>query len=209
MAVKRGLKHYSKKFWHLLWKDYSFKGWLFSVIFLFILIKFIFFPVHGFLTGTSLPLAIVESCSMYHEDNLFSDFEEWWDKHETKYSQFTINELDFQEFPLKNGFNKGDILFITRASPEKLEEGDIVIFNANQRNPVIHRIIDIKEGGNERIFSTIGDNNNRQLVFEKEISSEQLIGITKLKIIPYAGWIKLVFYDWQKPESERGFCNER
>jgi signal peptidase I len=208
MTLKKR-KSYWKKFWYLLWRDDSFKGWLFSVIFLFIFIKFIFFPVLGFVTGTSLPLAIVESCSMYHKGNLFSDSDAWWDSHEGKYSEFTINELDFNGFPFKNGFNKGDILFVIGANPEKLEEGDVIIFDASQRNPVIHRIIDIKEENGQRIFATIGDNNKGQLVFEKEILSNQLVGKAVLKAIPYAGWVKLVFYDWQKPAAEKGFCEEK
>src|SRR3989344_3338488 len=114
MVLKRRLKHYWDKFWFLLWKDDSLKGWFFSIVFLFIFIKFIFFPSLGLVTGTSLPLAIVESCSMYHQGNLFSDFDSWWESHNSKYSEFIINDLDFKEFPLKNGFNKGDILFIVR-----------------------------------------------------------------------------------------------
>lgn len=209
MSAKKEVKSLWKKFWFLLWKDDSLKGWVFSIVFLFIFIKFIFFPVLGFAAGTSLPLAIVESCSMYHDRNLFSDSDSWWERHEDKYSEFVINDLDFKDFKLNNGFNKGDILFITRANPKKLEEGDIIIFQANQRNPIIHRIVDIREEGSELVFSTIGDNNQGQLSFEKTITSDQLIGKAVMKVAPYFGWVKLVFYDWQKPESERGFCEER
>ncbi|MDP3992368.1 MAG: signal peptidase I [Nanoarchaeota archaeon] len=208
MTFKKGLKNLWKKFWFLLWKDDSFKGWIFSIIFLFVFIKFIFFPGLSLVTGTSLPLAIVESCSMYHKGNLLSDFGSWWQRHDDKYSEFTINELDFQDFPMNNGFNKGDILFIIRANPEKLEEGDIIIFNANQRNPVIHRIVDIRETNDGKIFSTIGDNNNGQLAFEERITEDMLVGKAVARIAPYFGWVKLVFYDWQKPVSERGFCDE-
>jgi len=208
MTFKKRLKNFWGKFWYLLWKDDSLKGWVFSVIFLFIFIKFIFFPGLSFVTGTSLPLAIVESCSMYHQGNLFSNFDAWWQRHEDKYSQFTINELDFQDFPLKNGFNKGDILFIVKADPKKLKEGDIIIFNANQRNPIIHRIVDIRDTKDGKVFSTIGDNNNGQLEFEDRITEEMLVGKAVARITPYFGWIKLVFYDWQKPPEERGFCDE-
>src|SRR3989304_5536706 len=158
MALKKRLKDYWNKFWFLLWKDDSLKGWIFSIVFLFIFIKFIFFPGLSLVTGTSLPLAIVESCSMYHEGNLLSNFDAWFTRHEDKYSEFSVNISDFQDFTLKNGFNKGDILFIIKANPEKLEKGDVIIFNANQRNPVIHRIVDIKSAaGGEKIFSTMGD----------------------------------------------------
>lgn len=208
MALKKRLKNYWNKFWFLLWKDDSFKGWIFSIIFLFILIKFIFFPGLSIITGTSLPLAIVESCSMYHQGDIFSNFDDWWNRHEDKYADFTINQLDFQDFILKNGFNKGDILFIVKANPDKLKEGDIIIFNANQRNPIIHRIIDIKETSNGKIFSTMGDNNNGQLSFENNITENMLVGKAAFKIAPYLGWIKLVFYEWKKPIEERGLCHE-
>lgn len=209
MTFKKRLKNFWEKFWYLLWKDDSFKGWVFSIIFLFIFIKFIFFPGLSLITGTSLPLAIVESCSMYHQGNLFGNFDAWWQRHENKYSQFTMNELDFRDFLLKNGFNKGDILFIIRADPKKLEEGDIIIFNAGQRNPIIHRIVDIRDTKDGKVFSTIGDNNNGQLEFEDRVTEEMLVGKAVARITPYFGWIKLVFYDWQKPLEERGFCDER
>src|SRR3989344_3320674 len=197
-----------KKFWFLLWKDNSVKGWIFSVIFLFLFIKFIFFPVLSLATGTSLPLAIVESCSMYHQ-GVFSDFDSWFDEHEEKYTAFEINETVFGNFPLERGFNKGDILLITKARPEKVRVGDVIIFTANQRNPIIHRVIEIKENSDgTKVFSTMGDNNNGQLSFEKQITEEQLVGKTVMKLAPYAGWIKLVFYDWKKPVGERGFCVE-
>jgi len=208
MGLKEDLKKFWQKFWFLLWKDDSLKGWIFSIVFLFIFIKFIFFPGLSLVTGTSLPLAIVESCSMYHQGNLLSNFDDWFDRHDAKYADFTINKLDFQDFTLKNGFNKGDILFIVGANPEKLEEGDIIIFNANQRNPIIHRIIDIKETNSTRIFSTIGDNNNGQLSFENGITENMLVGRAAFKLAPYFGWVKLVFYDWKKPVEERGFCDE-
>jgi signal peptidase I len=209
MSLKEGLKKSWKKFWFLLWKDDSLKGWVFSVVFLFIFIKFIFFPFLSLVTGTALPLAIVESCSMYHKGNLFSDLDKWWENHEEKYEEYVINDLDWKYFSFKNGFNKGDILFIIKANPETLEIGDVIIFNANQKNPIIHRIINVREVDGEKIFSTIGDNNNGQLVFEKNILEDQMVGKAVLKLAPYVGWVKLVFYDWNKPGSEKGLCEER
>ncbi|MGA2130537.1 MAG: signal peptidase I [Candidatus Pacearchaeota archaeon] len=208
MAEEKGLKYYLKRFWFLLWKDDSLKGWIFSIIFLFIFIKFIFFPVLSLATGTSLPLAIVESCSMYHQGNLFSDFNAWWTRHDAKYALYIINELDFQAFPLKNGFNKGDILFIVHVDPSKLKVGDIIIFNAGQANPIIHRIVNITETNGQETFSTEGDNNNGQLTFENGITGNQIVGKAVLKVAPYLGWVKLIFYDWEKPVGERGFCHE-
>jgi len=204
MKIKEGLE----KFWFIVWKDDSLKGWIFSIIFLFIFIKLIFFPMLSLVTGTDLPLAIVESCSMYHQGNLLSDYNKWWQNHESKYLKYNIEKEEFENFKFNNGINKGDILFVIKANPETLKVGDTIIFNTNQQNPVIHRIIEIKKENNEYIFSTIGDNNNGQLSFEKNIKSELLIGKASFKIAPYFGWVKLIFYDWAKPASERGFCEE-
>lgn len=214
--TKRGekIKSLLKKFWHLLWKDDSLKGWIVSIIFLFVFIKLIFFPILNLVTGTTLPLAIVESCSMYHQGNIFSNYGGWWTRHELKYSQLDILKSQFDDFIFKRGFNKGDILFTMGVKPEKLKLGDIIIFKAGQANPVIHRIIKIERKvdgqGNLGVltFSTIGDNNNGQLSFENNISSEKIIGRAVFRITPYLGWLKLVFFEHLKPQSERGLCRE-
>ena len=208
MSLKRQVKSFWKNFWFLLWKDESLKGWLFSIVFIFIFIKFAFFPGLSFVTGTSLPLAIVESCSMYHDGNLLSNFDKWFQRHEGKYSEFGIEKNGFENFWLRKGLNKGDILFVVGISPDKIKVGDIVIFNANQRNPIIHRVVQIKENKGEKIFSTIGDNNNGQLPFETEIKSLDIVGKPVLKLVPDLGWIKLIFFERLKNQSERGFCSE-
>ncbi len=203
------LKETLKKFWFLLWKDDSLKGWIFSIIFIFIIVKFVFFPLMNLATGTSLPLAIVESCSMHHSGFVFSNFDSWYDRHEERYSNLDLDKETFFDFPLKKGFTKGDILLVTRANPENLEVGDVIIFDAGQRNPIIHRIVNISKNSDGSLaFSTKGDNNNGQLSFEKNISESQLIGRAKLKVAPYFGWVKLVFFEWQKPQGEKGFCIE-
>ncbi len=208
MSFKGKTKKYFNKFWFLLWKDESPKGWFFSIIFLFIFIKFIFFPGLSLITGTSLPLAIVESCSMYHDGNLLSNSNFWFEKHEDKYSEFEIEKNDFENFGFKKGLNKGDILFVIGVDPKKIKVGDVIIFNANQKNPIIHRIVGMTENNGKRIFSTIGDNNNGQISFERSISEDDLVGKPVLKIAPYLGWIKLVFFERLKNPSERGFCAE-
>lgn len=205
---KESLKNYWKKFWFLLWKDDSLKGWIFSLAFLFVFIKFIFFPTLSFLTGTMLPLAIVESCSMYHDGNLLSNYDNWWQNHEEKYLEFSIQKSDFKPYIFRNGFNKGDILFVIGAKPENLEVGDVIIFNAQQRNPIIHRIVSIKKENGKYIYSTLGDNNPQQISFEKSISEDQLVGKAVFKVAPYIGWGKLIFFEYLKSESERGFCHE-
>jgi signal peptidase I len=202
------LRNFFDKLWNILWKDNSLKGWVFSVIFLFVFIKFIFFPMLSLVTGTSLPLAIVESCSMYHEGVIFYDYDNWWQGHESKYLNYEIEKNNFADFTFKNGFNKGDILFIIKAKPEKLKIGDVIIFNVGKQTPVIHRIISIENHDGDYIFSTMGDNNNGQLSIEKNIREEQLMGKAIFKIAPYVGWGKLVFFEGTKEPSQRGFCKE-
>jgi len=205
---KSKFKKYWGKFWFLLWKDNSMKGWAFSIIFLFVFIKLIFFPGMSLITGTTLPLAIVESCSMYHNGIILHNYDAWWEKHESKYENFELDKESFKDFKLNNGFDKGDILFIIGTKPENLKIGDIIIFNGGQRNPIIHRIIKIKNTDGKYVFSTIGDNNNQQLGIEQEISEDQIIGKAVFKIAPYLGWGKLIFFEAQKSKSERGFCGE-
>jgi len=200
-------KEVMKKLWYLLWKDDSWRGWIFSIIVLFIFIKFIFFPVLSFATGTALPLAIVESCSMYHTGNVPSGFDAWWESSEAKYLELNITLEQFKQFKIAEGFNKGDILFISGANTEKLKVGDIIIFVASTKNPVIHRIVKIQETSEGRIFSTYGDNNRGQLSFEKEIRENQIIGKAQIRLVPYLGWIKLIFFEFQKSPEERGLCH--
>jgi len=203
-----GIAAFFSWIWYTLWKDDSFKGWIFSIIFLFVFIRLIFFPALSLATGTSLPLAIVESCSMYHNGNLFSNPSDWWEAKQGEYSVYGINQEQFDTFSLQKGFNKGDILFITGANTDKLKKGDVIIFNANYRYPIIHRIVEITENENgEKIFSTRGDNNNGQLPEEKSISEDQIIGRAQFKLAPYLGWVKLVFFEGKKSQGERGFCS--
>lgn len=204
MKIKEALK----KLWFIIWKDDSPKGWLLSIIFIFIFIKFIFFPLMSLITGTALPLAIVESCSMYHEKDIFGSYSQWYDEHEEKYKEFNITKEDFSNFHFSKGFNKGDILFITGVNPSKIEIGDVIIFTAPTTNPVIHRVVDIRETTDGRVFQTIGDNNNGQITFEKNIHQSNIVGKARFKIIPFIGWTKLIFYERSRSPNEKGFCNE-
>ncbi|MDD5700119.1 MAG: signal peptidase I [Candidatus Nanoarchaeia archaeon] len=207
MDLKK-VKSFFKKFWYILWKDNSFKGWLLSLIVIFVFIKFIFFPLLSLATGTQLPLAIVESCSMYHSGNVFSSFDAWWGRHDEKYAEQNISKSEFSKFMFRRGFSKGDILFIIGTKPEKVKIGDVIIFRGNLQNPVIHRVINITQEEGDYFFSTMGDNNNGQLSFEEKINEDDVMGKAVFRIIPYVGWAKLVFFEGQRIASEKGFCRE-
>lgn len=183
---------YIKKFWEFLKKD-TWPSWIVSIILIILFIKLIFFPLLSMITGTSLPLVVVESCSMYHE----SDFDEWWEKNKAWYEQKDIAKSDFESFPLKNGLNKGDIVFVL--GKKNYEIGDVIIFNAPTKHPLIHRAVSVNP------TSTKGDHNTAQLEIESNIPKESILGRATLKI-PLLGWIKLVFFEPFRPASQRGFC---
>jgi len=214
MKLKEGFK----KFWHLFWIDESFKGWIFAFVILFVFAEFVFFPVLNALTGTKMPLAIVESCSMYHKPiiPLVYGFDNWFESHKEKYSELKIEKEDFKEFSLKNGFNKGDILFSIKATPDKLKIGDVIMFQTTKDNPLIHRIIKIRKEGDEYLFTTIGDNNqysftstnNPYWIDEINIKENQLVGKAVFRIAPYVGWTKLIFFEPFRAKEERGLCEE-
>ena len=186
------LKNQLKKFWHFLKQD-TWQSWLISIILIIIFIKLILFPALSLITSTPLPLVVVESCSMYHESN----FEDWWTKNQAWYESVKITKTDFESFSFKNGLNKGDIIFVLGRNNYKI--GDIIIFEAQAKYPLIHRIIERDP------TSTKGDHNTQQLSIEQDIKNEAILGKAVLKI-PLLGWIKLIFFEPFRPEQQRGLC---
>lgn len=181
-----------KRFWKFLKED-TWQSWLVSLILAFILIKFVFFPVLGFITGSALPLVVVESCSMYHA----TDFDGYWDESGLWYEQKNITEEQFSEFGFRNGLDKGDIILIWGHSDYKV--GDVIVFDAGLGNPLIHRIVSLDP------VSTKGDKNFGQLGAEKDIGDEQILGKSVARV-PGLGWIKLIFFEASRPPDQRGFC---
>lgn len=187
-------KNIIKDFWAFLKED-SWQSWLVSIILIVVGIKFIFFPLMALITGTALPLVVVESCSMYHE----SSFDEWWNQNSVWYESKGIMQSEFKDFSFKNGLNKGDIILVWGYSNYNI--GDIMIFNAPTKYPIIHRIISLEP------LSTKGDHNVGQIEgIEKDIKENAIIGKAIAKI-PYLGWVKLIFFEPFKSREQRGFCN--
>lgn len=182
-----------KKFWRFLKED-TWQSWIVSIILIIVILKFLFFPLLSLATGTSLPLVVVESCSMYHESN----FDTWWSQNAAWYESRKISRAEFESFKLKNGLNKGDIVFVWGYG--NYSKGDILIFNSKTKYPIIHRIISLSP------LATKGDHNSDQIKdIETDISQEQIVGKAMFKI-PAIGWIKLIFFEPFKDPSQRGFC---
>jgi signal peptidase I len=188
-------KNYAKIFWNFLQKD-TWPSFATTLILAFIIIKFVFFPLLSLITGTALPLVIVESCSMYHQEYGFEKIFESSNLYDQ--NNIGLGETNLWDFP--NGFNKGDVIFIIGVKEPKI--GDVLVFNAGSTHPLIHRVI------SEEPIGTKGDNritNSAQLPTERNISKDQLIGKALFKI-PAIGWIKLIFFEFGRPTHQRGIC---
>lgn len=205
MKNKSDIKDYKealKKFWLWLWHSNSVWSWIVSLIFVFIVVKFMFFPLLSLILATKLPLVVVESSSMHHSGSFFGNlfglqgsFDSWWPSINSWYEEAGIEKTEAENWQLRTGFEKGDII-VVRGS-KNFELGDVIIFEANTKHPVIHRIINISEINGQKVYSTKGDNNAGQLYFEKQIPEEALIGKAVFRI-PKLGWVKLIFTEFGK-----------
>ena len=184
-----------KRFWNFLQED-SWTSFIVTLLLAFIIIKLIFFPGLSLITGTSLPLVIVESCSMHHyEDGFENTFGS------PIYKDYGISLEDTVNWGFQNGFSKGDIIFVVGAN--NIEIGDVIIFNGGVQYPLIHRVVETNDN-----YATKGDNyktNFGQLSSEKNISEEQIIGKALFKV-PFIGWIKLIFFEGGRSPRDRGLC---
>lgn len=100
-------------------------------------------------------------------------------------------------------FYRGDIVAIEKAdlfgihefNPEDVQIGDIVVYNAEWFDqPVIHRIIDIKEINGTTMYEIKGDNNNRSdpyYVTSDQITARVITIGDSPVVIPYIGYISL------------------
>ena len=181
-----------KRFWTFLKQD-TWQSWLVSLVLAFVFIKFIFFPLLSWIFMTSLPLVVVESCSMYHS----SGFESWWESNGVWYEEHGIDKEEFSNLNFKNGLNKGDIVLVSGRG--SYNQGDVLIFNSQYKYPLIHRLVRVEP------YDTKGDNNFAQLPGELNIEQEQFVG-KAIARVPGIGWIKLIFFEGSRDPSQRGFC---
>lgn len=197
-----------KKTWDFLWNGDSFFSWVSFMLLAFILIKFVFFPTLSLITGSKLPIVIVESCSMYHG----ADFNIWWEKNKDSYGKINISKQNFESFKLENGFSKGDIFFVTGSKEEDIQVGEVIIFTSgNSQRPIIHRVVA------KNPIQTKGDNNYLQFTYdnnyehidETNISQEKIVGNVIGFKIPFLGWLKLIFFEPFRSEQERGLCHSK
>lgn len=194
-----GFKSKAKAVFEFIWEEDSLASWLVNVLLAFVLIKFLLYPGLGLALGTDAPIVAVVSGSMEHDQS----FEEYWDSKlccnsacsSTKvpgdfYESKNISKEQFKSFSFVNGFNKGDIMILYDPSESKV--GDVIVYMTSKRpDPIIHRIIDIKEEGEKTYYWTKGDNNCNIGSFENRISEDNVIGKAVWRV-PWLGWVKIV-----------------
>lgn len=191
---KKNLKKNMKKVWHFIWEDDSIWSWLVNIALAFVLIKFVVYPGLGLMLGTSHPVVAVVSESMEHNG---LDFEEWWVQNGQWYENNGVTKEQFAEFSLKNGFNKGDIMVLVGAPGDKVEIGDVIVFTSARRDPIIHRVVIVRDNS-QKVFQTKGDNNRDSIktvqLDETNITENRIIGKAVIRI-PMLGYIKIGFVE--------------
>jgi signal peptidase I len=133
-------------------------------------------------------------CGERFDENQKVKFDFFWETCGDHYRNYNINKLQFEKFPFKNGFNTGDIMALFGSKPDKIDVGDVIVFMGNERDPIIHRVIEIKVIDEKYYFTTRGDHNPMIHDFEVDISEDRLIGKAVFRI-PYLGKIKIWFVD--------------
>jgi len=180
-----------KKIWRFIWYEDSLASWLVNLVLAFVLVKYIIYPGFGLLLGTKFPIVAVVSGSMEHNG---LNFDRWWEENGKWYENKNFDKEEFKWFSFHNGFNKGDIMILKGVQPKGIKRGNVVVYeSSNYKNPIIHRVIEIRENG-EFKFITKGDNN---LDTDSEPVAEEQIKRTGKAImrVPLLGWIKIWFVE--------------
>ncbi|MBR9693352.1 signal peptidase I [Candidatus Woesearchaeota archaeon] len=183
-------KERGKKTWHFLWHEDSLASWLVNIVLAFVLIKFLLYPGLGLVLDTEFPVVAVVSSSMEHHPG---DFDEWWSANEDFYLSKNITKFDFQTYPFKGGFNKGDIMVLTGLNPDNAKEGQVIVYWSRKPYPIIHRYI----GQNplDPVYLTSKGDNNPAMVQtfdlnEYMIHPDMVVGKAVLRI-PFLGYVKI------------------
>lgn len=90
-------------------------------------------------------------------------------------------------------YNVGDVIVVQGEEFEDIEEGDVIVYDAESPEtniPIIHRVTVKRENSLE----TQGDNTRGQHEFEKNITSDQIYGEAAFRI-PRVGLVKILAMD--------------
>lgn len=156
--------------------------------------------------ATDLPVVAVVSSSMSHEaeknvicgktvQNYDAAFDNWWEACNNFYAKVNITKEQFGNFPIKDGFLRGDLPIIQGEKEYKI--GDVIVYSAPcEGAPIIHRIVQINQDGS---MQTKGDHNVGQIppqscsagtFDEKHVPRDQIHGKV-IFVIPKLGYFKV------------------
>ena len=208
MKKKNDILSKLKEFWHFIWHDDSLLSYVLNFALAFIFIKYIFFPGLGFALQTDYPIVAIVSGSMEHKvvngkvcyENYLEDrnldFDSWYRYCGSYYEKnFGLNKSEFYDFEYRNGLNIGDVMVLRGKNPSKIEVGDILVFNPqdkvygdlaqslnmkdgssffmNAYGPVIHRVVDKWQDDNgDWHFTTKGDHNAQTISNHKRLNNQ-------------------------------------
>jgi signal peptidase I len=196
-----------KKVWHFIWVEDSIWSWIVNILLAFVLIKFLVYPGLGLALGTPFPIVAVVPSSMEHNGQ---NIDTWWGANQAWYEAHNITKEQFLNFPMMNGFNKGDIIVLQGVDPADVKVGKVMVFKSSRLypkpDPIIHRVVEIRQDGTgNNFYQTKGDNNRdsinnscdpltRTCIDEYGIMQGQVLGFAVLRV-PLLGYIKIWFFD--------------
>lgn len=205
-------KEFAQKAWKFFWHDDSITSFLVNIVVAFLVIRFLFYPLLGIILGTSFPIVAVVSESMehgLHEGKLcggsFTEFKESFDNYWKVcggfYGANGISKEQFRNFPFRDGFDKGDVIMLWRANRGNIEVGEILVFQGEKPQPIIHRVVKVWGEDGQQYYQTKGDHNSGSIQGtqgEMKIAQERIYGKGIMRI-PYVGWVKILFVEAVKP----------
>ena len=206
------MKQHLKKTWNFFWNDDSVWSWIANIIVAFLVIRFIVYPVLGLLLGTSFPIVAVISESMEHGTHndiicgqkyveFPESYDNYWKVCGQWYESNGITKEEFNKFPFRNGFRKGDVIILWRANKDNIQLGDVLIFQGSKPQPLIHRVVKVWQENEQFFYKTKGDHNSNSIsgsLGEEKISESRIYGKGIIRV-PYLGWMKILFVDAVKP----------
>jgi signal peptidase I len=125
---------------------------------------------------TDSPLRSVYSNSMNH----YGDNMTWR-------LYFEKEGIPTSNFPLQEGFARGDLLLIRGVEPEEIKVGDVIVYRSYDRM-IVHRVVQVISDGKNFFFVTKGDANKSPDF--PPVRSDRVVGKV-LVVIPKLGWFSI------------------
>jgi signal peptidase I len=179
---RKDVKYFLKKAYNFLWKEESLLSYAVFIIIAFVLLRFVAFPAFLYVTNYA-DVAAVISTSMQHSELTDHTFNEW-----LRFNGFSEEEV--AEWPYLDGLNVGDVIAVRAMPAGEIKPGDIVLFYTD-RGQVIHRVMYVKQVGNEFFYTTKGDANPQISTVETDIPYSEIKGELVWKT-PYLGYPRVL-----------------